>query len=201
MAFNLSGSGRSGKGWKRSSETQLNQSSKLRLSQVIARARGPKLEMFVSVALWCAMTCFAKRAALPADVWASETNTTGSPRARARRVVVSTQNSVCIPIQLIFQYHEPGGSSPISSSWSWPKTTSRSGFRPGRPTLALTYPPWRLKSTQAGLDRSNPEVHQKIRIPHNFNALHCQGLARRRSAAKARMNSLAFSGRHINQAL
>ena len=38
---------------------------------------GPKLLMLVSVALWCAITCGALSAALPAEVWASATSVTG----------------------------------------------------------------------------------------------------------------------------
>ena len=38
---------------------------------------GPKLEMLVSVALWCCMTCRGVTKALPSVVWASSTSRTG----------------------------------------------------------------------------------------------------------------------------
>ena len=68
-----------------------HQSSKRKPATEIARTVGPKLLMWLSVALWSAITWLADKCALPADVRPSATSTTGYPSAR--RVVVSTQNS------------------------------------------------------------------------------------------------------------
>ena len=70
-----------------------HQASKRKPAAEIARTVGPKLLMWLSVALWWAITWLADKCALPADVRPSATSTTGYPSASARRAVVSTQNS------------------------------------------------------------------------------------------------------------
>ena len=62
------------------------------------------------------MTCCGVSAALPAEVCASAASHTGQPSAIARRQVVSTQNSVCMP-QMTSASMRRSFSSACSSVW------------------------------------------------------------------------------------